>query len=132
MKDKTMKHPAHKAHHLEAKLNAIHVLLTELKHEEKSAIVKLVKECKDTFKQYRQEQSEYDLEKQYKQRMYLDKLSFEFSTSADFSDSYSRHYEGIVSDMQIIKDIVYSERALMNCSDEMLYARITILDTDPN
>ena len=123
-------HPAHSAHKLAANLAKIQVLLAE-SPETKAAIVKAVKQCQDTLKQLREQMNEQERKRQFEQQMFCDKLTFEFSTNADFSESYTRNYSGMVTDCETIKSIVYSERQLQNMSDEHLFARVTITDTDP-
>jgi hypothetical protein len=123
-------HPAHSAHKLEANLATIQVLLAE-SPETKAAIVKAVKQCQDTLKQLREQMNERERQRQFDQQMFCDKLTFEFSVNADFSESYIRSYSGMVTDCDTIKSIVFSERKLQNMSDEHLFARVTILDTDP-
>jgi len=126
-----MKHPAHSAHQLEAKLLAVRVLLTESKNDEKAAILNMVKECQSTLEQLRKEMLERETRLQLNQQIFCDGLTFEFSTNEDFSDSYTRVYKDMVTDMETIKSIIFSERQLQNMSDEYLFARVTITDNDP-
>lgn len=126
-----MKHPAQTAHQLEAKLLAVRVLLTESKNDEKAAILKMVKECQSTLEQLRKEMTERENRRQLDQQIFCDVLTFEFSVNEDFSDSYIRKYEAMVTDTETIKNIVFSERQLQNMSDELLFARVTITDNDP-
>jgi methylthioribose-1-phosphate isomerase len=123
-------HPAHSAHKLAANLATIQVLLAE-SPQTQAAIVKAVKQCQDTLKQLREQMNEQERKRQVAQQMFCDKLTFEFSINADFSDSYIRSYDDMITDCETIKSIVYSERQLQNMSDEHLFARVTILDTDP-
>ena len=123
-------HPAHSAHKLEGNLATLHLLLTE-SQDTKAAIVKAVKQCQDTLKQLREQMNEHARQRQFDQQMFCDALTFEFSVNADFSDSYTRKYEGMVTDCETIKSIVFAERQLQNMSDEHLFARVTITDTDP-
>jgi hypothetical protein len=123
-------HPAHSAHKLAANLATIQVLLAE-SPETKAAIVKAVKQCQDTLKQLREQMNEQERKRQFEQQMFCDKLTFEFSVNADFSESYTREYSDMVTDCETIKSIVFAERQLQNMSDEHLFARVTITDTDP-
>jgi hypothetical protein len=123
-------HPAHSAHKLAANLGTIQVLLAE-SPETQAAIVKAVKQAQDTLKQLREQMNARERQREIDQQMFCDKLTFEFSTNADFSESYTRNYSGMVTDCETIKSIVYSERQLQNMSDEQLFARITITDIDP-
>jgi predicted nuclease with TOPRIM domain len=123
-------HPAHSAHKLEGSLSAIQAMLVSV-NDEKAAIIKAVKQCQDTLKQLREQMNERERQRQVAQQMFCDKLTFEFSVNADFSDSYIRSYEDMITDCETIKSIVYSERQLQNMSDEHLFARVTITDTDP-
>ena len=123
-------HPAHSAHKLAANLAKIQVLLAE-SPETKAAIVKAVKQCQDTLKQLREQMNEQERKRQFEQQMFCDKLTFEFSVNADFSESYTRNYLDMVTDCDTIKNIIFAERQLQNMSDEHLFARVTILDTDP-
>jgi hypothetical protein len=123
-------HPAHSAHKLAANLAKIQVLLAE-SPETKAAIVKAVKQCQDTLKQLREQMNEQERKRQFEQQMFCDKLTFEFSVNADFSESYTRNYSDMLTDCDTIKGIVFSERQLQNMNDELLFARITITDTDP-
>jgi hypothetical protein len=123
-------HPAHSAHKLAANLATIQVLLTE-SPEMQAAIVKAVKQCQDTLKQLREQMNEQERKRQFEQQMFCDKLTFEFSVNADFSESYTRDYSDMVTDCDTIKNIIFAERQLQNMSDEHLFARVTILDTDP-
>jgi ATP-dependent helicase YprA (DUF1998 family) len=123
-------HPAHSAHKLATNLATIQVLLTE-NPETQAAIVKAVKQAQDTLKQLREQMSDTERQREIDQQIFCDKLTFEFSTNADFSESYTRNYSGMVTDGETIKSIVYSERQLQNMSDEHLFARVTITDTDP-
>jgi hypothetical protein len=123
-------HPAHSAHKLAANLATIQVLLTE-SPEMQAAIVKAVKQAQDMLKQLREQMNARERQREIDQQMFCDKLTFEFSTNADFSESYTRSYSGMVTDCETIKSIVYSERQLQNMSDEHLFARVTITDTDP-
>lgn len=123
-------HPAHSAHKLEGNLATLHLLLTE-SQDTKAAILKAVKQCKDTLKQLREQMSERERQRQFDQQMFCDALTFEFSVNADFSESYTREYKDIVTDCETIKSIVFAERQLQNMSDEHLFARVTITDTDP-
>jgi len=123
-------HPAHSAHKLAANLAKIQVLLAE-SPETKAAIVKAVKQCQDTLKQLREQMNEQERKRQFEQQMFCDKLTFEFSVNADFSESYTRNYSDMVTDCDTIKSIVFSERQLQNMNDELLFARVTIFDTDP-
>jgi len=123
-------HPAHSAHKLAANLAKIQVLLAE-SPETKAAIVKAVKQCQDTLKQLREQMNEQERKRQFEQQMFCDKLTFEFSTNANFSESYTRNYSDILTDCDTIKSIVFSERQLQNMNDELLFARVTIFDTDP-
>ena len=124
-------HPAHSAHKLAANLAAIHLLLTDSKNDEKAAVLKMIKQAQDTLKQLGEQMGDREIQRKIDQQMFCDKLTFEFSTNADFSDSYTRNYSGMVTDCETIKSIVYSERQLQNMSDEHLFARVTIIDTDP-
>ena len=124
-----MKHPAHSAHKLEVTLNAILVLLSE--KDKKTATIKAVKECQETLKQLREEMNSRERQRDYEQQMFCDSLTFEFSTNKDFSDSYSRNYESMVINGQTIKNMINNERELQNINDEALFAKITIIDTDP-
>jgi hypothetical protein len=123
-------HPAHSAHKLAANLAAIQVLLAE-SPETKAAIIKMVKQAQDTLKQLREQMNEQERKRKFEQQMFCDKLTFEFSVNADFSESYTRNYSDMVTDCETIKNIISSERQLQNMSDEHLFARVTILDTDP-
>jgi hypothetical protein len=123
-------HPAYLAHKLAANLDTIQVLLAK-SPETKAAIVKAVKQCQDTLKQLREQMNEQERKRQFEQQMFCDKLTFEFSVNADFSESYTRNYSDMVTDCETIKNIISSERQLQNMSDEHLFARVTILDTDP-
>jgi hypothetical protein len=123
-------HPAHSAHKLAANLAKIQVLLAE-SPETKAAIVKAVKQCQDTLKQLREQMNEQERKRQFEQQMFCDKLTFEFSVNADFSESYTRNYSDMLTDCDTIKSIVFSERQLQNMNDELLFARVTIVDTDP-
>jgi hypothetical protein len=123
-------HPAHSAHKLAANLATIQVLLAK-SPETKAAIVKAVKQCQDTLKQLREQMNEQERKRQFEQQMFCDKLTFEFSVNADFSESYTRNYLDMVTDCDTIKNIIFAERQLQNMSDEHLFARVTILDTDP-
>jgi hypothetical protein len=123
-------HPAHSAHKLAANLATIQVLLAE-SPETKAAIVKAVKQCQDTLKQLREQMNEQERKRQFEQQMFCDKLTFEFSVNADFSESYTRNYSDMLTDCDTIKSIVFSERQLQNMNHELLFARVTILDTDP-
>jgi hypothetical protein len=129
MKDKTMKHPAHSAHKLEVTLNTILVLLSE--KDKKTAIIKAVKECQETLKQLREEMNIRERQRDFEQQMFCDSLTFEFSTDKDFSDSYCRNYESMVVNGQILKNMINNERDLHNMNDDQLFAKITIIDTDP-
>ena len=123
-------HPAHSAHKLAANLATIQVLLAE-SPETQAAIVKAVKQCQDTLKQLREQMNEQERKRQFEQQMFCEKLTFEFSVNADFSESYTRTYSDMVTDCETIKSIVFAERQLQNMSDEHLFARVTITDTDP-
>jgi hypothetical protein len=123
-------HPAHSAHKLAANLATIQVLLAE-SPETKAAIVKAVKQCQDTLKQLREQMNEQERKRQFEQQMFCDKLTFEFSVNADFSESYTRNYSDMVTDCDTIKNIISNERQLQNMNDEYLFARVTITDTDP-
>lgn len=123
-------HPAHSAHKLAANLAAIQVLLAE-SPETKAAIIKMVKQAQDTLKQLREQMNEQERKRKFEQQMFCDKLTFEFSVTADFSESYTRNYSDMVTDCETIKSIVFAERQLQNMSDEHLFARVTITDTDP-
>ena len=123
-------HPAHSAHKLAANLAAIQVLLAE-SPETKAAIVNALKQAQDTLKQLREQMNEQERKRQFDQQMFCDKLTFEFSVNADFSESYIRNYSDMVTDCETIKNIISSERHLQNMSDEHLFARVTITDTDP-
>jgi hypothetical protein len=125
------KHPAHSAARLEVDLVAFYSLLTESPNDEKAALIKIAKRCIETLKSLRQEMAASERQRQYQQQIFCDKLTFEFSTNADFSESYTRNYSGMVTDCETIKSIVYSERQLQNMSDEQLFARVTIINTDP-
>ena len=124
-------HPAHSAHKLAANLVAIQLLLTDSKNDEKAAIIKMVKQAQDTLKQLREQMNEQERKRQFEQQMFCDKLTFEFSVNADFSESYTRNYSDMLTDCDTIKSIVFSERQLQNMNHELLFARVTILDTDP-
>jgi alpha-acetolactate decarboxylase len=124
-------HPAHSAHKLAANLAAIQVLLTESKNDEKAAVIKMIKKAQDTLTQLREQMNEQERKRQFEQQMFCDKLTFEFSVTADFSESYTRNYSDMVTDCETIKSIVFAERQLQNMSDEHLFARVTITDTDP-
>jgi hypothetical protein len=124
-------HPAHSAHKLAANLAAIQLLLTDSKNDEKAAVIKMIKKAQDTLERLREQMNARERQREIDQQMFCDKLTFEFSTNADFSESYTRSYSGMVTDCETIKSIVYSERQLQNMSDEHLFARVTILNTDP-
>lgn len=124
------KHPAHSAHKLENTLYKISVLLTGV-NDQKAEIISYVKQCQKLLQQLREQMNERERQRQFDQQMFCDALTFEFSVNADFSDSYIRKYEDMVTDMETIKSIVFAERQLQNMSDEHLFARITITDTDP-
>ena len=123
-------HPAHSAHKLAANLATIQVLLAE-SPETQAAIVKAVKQAQDTLKQLREQMNARERQREIDQQMFCDKLTFEFSTNADFSESYTRSYSGMVTDCETIKSIVFSERQLQNMNDELLFTRVTIIDIDP-
>jgi hypothetical protein len=124
-------HPAHSAHKLAANLAAIQLLLTDSKNDEKATVINMIKKAQDTLKELRKQMNEQERKRQVAQQMFCDKLTFEFSVNADFSDSYIRSYDDMITDCETIKSIVYSERQLQNMSDEHLFSRVTILDTDP-
>lgn len=63
--------------------------------------------------------------------MFCDELKIEFSVNNDFSDSYTRNYEAVCLSMEALKTIIYGERMLQNESDDYLFARVIITDTDP-
>jgi hypothetical protein len=122
-------HPAHSAHKLAENLAKIQVLLAK-SPETKAAIVKAVKQCQDTLKQLREQMNEQERKRQFEQQMFCDKLTFEFSVNADFSESYIRDYQDTVTDCETIKRIVFAERQLQNMNDELLFARVTITDNN--
>jgi hypothetical protein len=123
-------HPAHSAHKLAANLAKIQVLLAQ-SPETQAAIIKAVKQCQDTLEQLREQMNEQKRKREFEQQMFCDKLTFEFSVNADFSESYTRNYSDMLTDCDTIKGIVFSERQLQNMNDELLFARVTITDTDP-
>jgi hypothetical protein len=132
MKDKTMtKHPTHSAHKLNIQLANIQLLLTDSKNDQKVIVLKIIKQAQETLKQLREAMKEQETQKRLDQQMFCDSLTFEFSTNADFSGSYTRNYQNMVTDCETIKNIVFSERQLQNISDFHLFARVTITDTDP-
>lgn len=124
-------HPAHSAHKLAANLAAVQILLTESKNDEKAAVIKMIKKAQDTLQQLREQMNEQERKRQFDQQMYCDKLTFEFSVNADFSESYIRNYSDMITDGETIKSIIQGERQLQNMSDEHLFARVTITDNDP-
>jgi hypothetical protein len=126
-----MKHYTQSAHALETKLQQMQTLLTESKNDEKSEVIELTKDCQETLKDLRSLMSQRELEKAQEQRLFCDNLSIEFSISSDFSESYTRNYECMVLDMQTLKTLIYGERQLQNMSDDLLFARVTITDNDP-
>jgi hypothetical protein len=125
------KHPAHSAATLEVDIVAMRSLLTESPNDEKAALIKIAKRCEATIKTLREDMAARERTRQFEQQMFCDKLTFEFSVNADFSESYTRTYSDMVTDCETIKSIVFSERQLQNMNDELLFARVTILDTDP-
>jgi hypothetical protein len=124
-------HPAHSAHKLAANLAAVQILLTESKNDEKAAVIKMIKKAQDTLQQLREQMNEQERKRQFEQQMFCDKLSFEFSVNADFSESYVRDYQDMVIDGETIKNIISNERKLQNMNDEYLFSRVTITDIDP-
>jgi hypothetical protein len=124
------KHPAYSAATLEVDIVAIRSLLTESPNDEKAALIKIAKRCEATIKTLREDMAALERRTQFEQQMYCDKLTFEFSVNADFSDSYTREYSDMVTDCKTIKSIVSAERQLQNMSEEHLFARVTITDTE--
>lgn len=125
------KHPAYSAAALEVDIVAIRALLTESPNDEKAVLIKIIKRCEATLKTLREDMAAMERKKQFDQQMFCDALTFEFSVNADFSDSYTRKYQDMVTDCETIKSIVFAERQLQNMNDEHLFARVTITDTDP-
>ena len=125
------KHPTHSAHKLNIQLANIQLLLTDSKNDQKVIVLKIIKQAQETLKQLREAMKEQETQKRLDQQMFCDSLTFEFSTNADFSGSYTRNYQNMVTDCETIKNIVFSERQLQNISDFHLFARVTITDTDP-
>jgi alpha-acetolactate decarboxylase len=126
-----MKHPAQSAHELEEKLQAMHILLTESNNDEKSAVVNLIKECQDSLTELRSLASKRETKKDLDQRLFCDNLTVEFSVSSAFSDSYTRSYECMVLDMKTLKALINIERTMQNINDDLLFARVTITNNDP-
>lgn len=126
-----MKHPQFAAAQLETDIVAIRSFLTESPSDDKAALIKIAKRAEQTIKTLRQEMSVREKQRDYDQQIFCDELTIEFSTSADFSQSYIRKYEDIVIDCETIKSIIYSERKMQNMSDELLFARVKITDVDP-
>jgi hypothetical protein len=62
---------------------------------------------------------------------FCDTLIIEFSVNADFSNSYTRQYNGVVLKISTIENLISAERDLQNESDEHLHARITFTNMDP-
>jgi len=62
---------------------------------------------------------------------FCDTLTIEFSVNYDFSESYVRHYSGMVLKISTIQNLINAERDLQNQSDEALHARITFTNMDP-
>lgn len=125
-----MTNPLLTAHNLQTKLTEIHTLLTGV-NDQKAEIIFHVKACQKMLSQLREQMNEREKTRQFQQQMYCDKLTFEFSVNADFSESYTRDYSDMITDCETIKNIVFAERQLQNMSDEHLFARVTITDTDP-
>jgi glucan-binding YG repeat protein len=130
MKDKNMTNPLLTALNLQTKLTEIQTLLTGVE-DQKSEVIFHVKTCQEMLNQLREQMNERERKKQHEQLMFCDKLAFEFSVNADFSESYSRNYEDMLIDGETIKNIISNERQLQNMNDEYLFARVTITDTDP-
>jgi hypothetical protein len=66
-----------------------------------------------------------------KNSTFCDTLTIEFSVNADFSEAYTRHYNGVVLKISTIENLISAERDLQNESDEHLHARITFTNMDP-
>lgn len=126
-----MTHPQLTASHLETDIVAMRSLLTESLNDEKAALIKIVKRAEQAIKDLRNEMTIHENKLNYEQEFFCDQLTFEFSVNADFSGAYIRTYENACFDSEILKSIVNNERKLQNMGDQLLFARVTIIDNDP-
>lgn len=127
-----MKHYAHNISEIQQNVDHIFSLLTESRNDEKAVIIKLIERLKGQIVTLKTDLCARESRLKIDQQMFCDELKIEFSTNEDFSDSYIRNYSAMVVDCETLKTLIFGERQLQNMSDEMLFARVTILDTDPN
>lgn len=120
-----MLHPAHAAHALQQQLEVITRLCKD------QTISEEIKKAESLLQTLRFDMASREDQRSNDQQIFCDSLTIEFSTKPDFSNAYIRAYENMCVDMETLKTIVYGERSLQNMSDELLFARIVILDNDP-
>lgn len=97
---------------------------TNLSEQRRTALCKMVDDLGEEIDHYTEKMK-------IEQQMFCDVLNIEFADNPEFNNSYTRKFDGMVADMESIKCLVFIERQLRNMNDEFLFARVTIIDTDP-
>lgn len=117
-------------HNIENFITSIRLDLENVNDNKVTAIRKL-KQLDLLINELRKSFNDYTEKQKIENTMFCDILKIEFSINSDFSNSYTRKYEGVCLSMETLKTIIYGERMLQNDSDDLLFARVFIEDTDP-
>lgn len=129
-----MSHPIYEIHNIEQQIIKIDELLHSL-NDNKAPIMAIIKKIKKDIKEQKTHFNKYDNEKKWEQIGYFDNVKFEFSIRDLCNDVvalYEREYKDCTINMKMINDIIRAERAIQNQNENLLNAKITILNIEEN
>lgn len=129
-----MNHPIYDMHQIEQQIIKIDELLHDL-NDNKASIIKAIKKIKKDIADQKENFNKYETKNKWDQTAYFETVKIEF-TLCDLDDNligkHERKYEDYSLNMKMLKDIIYSERAMHNHNEFLLSAKITLLDLDEN
>jgi hypothetical protein len=128
-----MNHPMYTLHLITDQIESIKVDLLDV-NDNKSKVLKTVKEIQENIIKLRDEYHKENTKKEWEQVGYFENVKIDYSVkdveTGDVISTFDRVYKDCSITMKMLKDIIYAERAIQNRCQQLLSAKVTILDLD--
>jgi hypothetical protein len=128
-----MNHPMYTLHLITDQIESIKVDLLDV-NDNKSKVLKTVKEIQENIIKLRDEYHKENTKKEWEQVGYFENVKIDYSVkdveTGDVISTFDRVYKDCSITMKMLKYIIYAYRAIHKRCQQLLSAKVTILDLD--
>lgn len=130
-----MIHPMYTLHLITDQIESIKVDLLDV-NDNKSKVLRTIKEIQENIIKLRDDYHKEKGNEESQQLGYFENIKIEYSVKDLETDDvvalYDRQFKDSLISMKMLKNLIYAEREINNKNQQLLNARITILDIDEN